>query len=107
MIIALLTSLTLTAFTGMVLIAGDGGGPLAGTLFAKLSGETLEEVHELFANSTLFLVVLHVAGVLVSSLLHQENLIKAMVTGRKQLAQEPVSDNGPSISHGSMEGEAS
>jgi len=47
--------------------------------------EFWEEVHETIAYFTLFLASIHVAGALVSSILHRENLIKAMITGRKQV----------------------
>ena len=88
MIVLLLVSLVLTTLTGLaVYAAGDNAGPLAAWL--GYAGETwaeiFEETHEFFANFTVLLVIIHVAGVLFESLLHHENLISAMFTGNKSL----------------------
>ncbi len=94
MVIALLISLVLVSITGMATLAGEGQGPLVGTLLATVNSEWLEEIHEFSANLTLLLVMLHVAGVAVSSLLEGENLVRAMVTGRKRLHGEAVDGDG-------------
>lgn len=51
--------------------------------YNELGGDWLEETHEVLANLMLLIVGVHVAGVVLSSWLHKENLVRAMVTGRK------------------------
>lgn len=51
--------------------------------FNDMGGEWLEETHEVLANLMLIIIGVHVAGVVLSSRLHRENLVRAMITGRK------------------------
>lgn len=45
--------------------------------------DIFEELHEIAANLMLLVVLVHIAGVLISSVLHKENLVRSMVTGYK------------------------
>lgn len=94
MIILLLIMLTLISVTGLLLYGADEhAGPLAGVMAGtgKDMEELLEGLHEFFANFTVFLVAIHLTGVIMESMLHKENLVRAMVTGWKRSeGGEPV-----------------
>ncbi len=71
-----------TAFSGVMLYWEIGGE------------DAFEELHEVAANGMLAVVLIHIAGVIVSSVLHKENLARSMLTGYKQgMASQAITRN--------------
>ena len=87
MIILMIISLLITTLTGLAIYGiEEQAGPLANWYIQgdSLWGDIFEETHEFFANFTLLLVFIHVAGVIVESFIHKENLVKSMIDGKKR-----------------------
>jgi len=83
-----MTMLLLIAILTITLsgIALDGAenraGPLGdSTIFQHLS--FIQSIHNISTNITLALIAIHLLGVTAQSLLSKENLVRAMITGRK------------------------
>jgi cytochrome b len=70
------------ALLGMVLAISGTGFMM--TTNAFWGAEWVEDLHEGLVYATLGLIALHVAGVIVTSIEHRENLVRAMLTGRKR-----------------------
>jgi cytochrome b len=73
MILVLLTTVALTGLSGWLL-----------TTDAFWGSEPVERLHDLAADLLLLLIPLHVTGVILASLRFRENLVLAMLTGRKR-----------------------
>ncbi len=88
MVLLLLLGLIVLVWTGLEFYAvEEAAGPfvwLAGGALIPASGGVWESLHEILADVLLILVILHIVGVGLASLVHRENLTRAMVTGDKR-----------------------
>lgn len=69
------------AMLALILVAGVSGWMSLTDRFFGVGW--VEDLHSASGNLLMFLVIGHVLGVIVSSMLHGENLVRAMITGRK------------------------
>lgn len=72
-------AVAIVALLALGLLTGASGW----LTYNEVGGELFEELHEGLATAMLAVAGLHVAGVVVGSLAHRENLVRAMLTGRK------------------------
>jgi len=106
MVLALLLCLATVSVSGLKLYAlVENSGPFAAIDFepglvgvahtdvdeiyqwseeAEEAEELWEEIHESSTNLALLLIILHIGGVIISSKMHGENLVRAMLTGMKK-----------------------
>jgi cytochrome b len=71
----------------VALLATTGLCALSGWLYTTdrfWGDERIENLHEALAIALLVLAALHLAGVVIASLRHRENLIASMIDGRKR-----------------------
>lgn len=68
----------------LLLALGLATASLGYLAYNEIGPAWIGELHEWAANAMIALVAVHVAGVAVGSLLHRENLVRAMVDGHKR-----------------------
>jgi cytochrome b len=73
MVLVLMMAMAVTAVTGWMM-----------TTDAYYGEDWVENIHGLSADGLLMLVLIHVSGVMLASIRHRENLVAAMITGRKR-----------------------
>ncbi|MFT4807836.1 MAG: cytochrome b [Glaciecola sp.] len=71
---------------------------VAGNINEESDEEFWEETHELLSDLTLFLILLHTAGVILSSRLQRQNLNKSMIYARRKSTKNNILKDKHSLS---------
>jgi cytochrome b len=99
-VMAMVLCLLLQAATG--LFANDDiltEGPLARKVSPAVSN-LLTRVHEINASVLYGLTAVHLAAVIYYSAVHKESLLRAMITGRKDVTASRMGEDAPFVSPG-------
>ena len=67
----------------LLLMLGIAAGVSGVLVYEEIGGDVMEGMHEFVSYAMLTVVAVHIMGVMVSSLMHRENLVRAMITGWK------------------------
>ncbi len=85
MVFALLMTLAALTITGIIVQGGQENQGMLAALINYKTAITARQVHEILFFILLAMIIGHLAGVMLESLLSKVNLVRAMVTGRKEL----------------------
>lgn len=81
-----------------LLLLGLASGVSGWLVHEDIGGEWLEDAHESVSALMLAIVLVHIAGVLVSSRIHGENLVRSMLDGKKEgEASQAIASNRPLV----------
>ena len=97
MIMTILATLCVIVVTGLLAESRTGGAGRLSGLLSPGSVVILGDIHAWLGFFIIWLAGLHVAGVLFESLLHRENLVRSMITGRKKTADPNDRDGQVSL----------
>jgi cytochrome b len=93
-IVVLLLALATMVGTGLFAASRHAAGPFAHLVSTAVSAK-IGGIHVLVSNLLIGLIVVHLLGVAVDWLLTGENLVKAMIDGRKELPAETAGNERP------------
>lgn len=83
----LLGGLLMVVISGFFVFGAEEGHGLAQSLFDDVIGWLARNMHYLLALFVLSLVMIHIAGVFIESVLLREKLVLSMINGRKWIAE--------------------
>ncbi len=98
MIVLLLGTLSLIVLTGLLAEGRTGGRGPSSDLLSISAIAVIGNIHAWLGFLIMWLAGLHVTGVLFESLLHRENLILTMITGRKK-TRDPTDNDARQASY--------